>query len=134
VPVKSRPSSGRRAPPRSLEDTLEAVAQQMRTTPDVLRSAARGRAVSRTRATVARMLVRDLGFRVSDVAGALRRDVSTVSSMMSRLRARGEAEDHHLGVAAKPGSGEPAPEPRPAGSRETGPGSQTARPDPDSKA
>ena len=46
---------------------------------DVLRGPDRGRAVSRARALAAYVLVRCLGYRVTDVAAALGRDVSTTS-------------------------------------------------------
>ncbi len=78
-----------------VESVLQTLAAQVKVNPAVLRSADRSWTVSTRRTLVAYVLVRRCGFRVSEVAAALGRDVATVSTLLSRFAARVR---HNLGV------------------------------------
>lgn len=67
---------------------LKELAAQLKIDPEVLRSPDRGWKISRVRTLVAYVLVRRLGFSVSEVAGYMGRDAATVSSLITRLSER----------------------------------------------
>jgi REP element-mobilizing transposase RayT len=71
---------GARRPPRaSLGDALGVLARGLRVDVDVLHGAGRGRPASWTRALAAYVLVRRGGYRLTDVAAALGRNLATAS-------------------------------------------------------
>jgi hypothetical protein len=61
--------------------------------PVALRRPDRGQPVSQARAVVSFVLVRRLGYRLTDVAAALGRDAATISVIVSRLARRLESGD-----------------------------------------
>ena len=72
---------------------VEELAGRLAMDPGRLRSPDRGQLVSRARAAVSYILVRRLGYRVTDVAAALGRDPATISIIVSRLALRLESSD-----------------------------------------
>ena len=77
---------------KSLGAALKELARELKISPQILMSPDRGWEISRARATVAYTLVRRLGYRVSEVAAYMGRDVATVSSLISRLSNRMESQ------------------------------------------
>lgn len=77
---------------RSLNAALRAMAAFGRVSPAVLRGPDRGWRIAKLRTLVAYTLVRLAGYSVTDVAAALGRDVTTVSSQLSRLAKRVETD------------------------------------------
>jgi putative transposase len=75
-------------PRKPLSAMLGALAKGMGTDPAVLGGADRSWTVSRARTIVGYVLVRRLGYRLTEVAKSLGRDMATVSSSMSRLAER----------------------------------------------
>ncbi len=71
---------------------IKEVAKRLGTTPEVLRGPDRRWAVTRKRAEAIALLVRDYGYKVTEVAKSLRRDQANVSLMLSRSAARAESE------------------------------------------
>ena len=75
-------------PPGSLTVALKAIAKQLKIEPGLLRSQDRSWEVSRIRSLVTYVLVRRLGFPVSDVAAYVGRDGSTLSTLLNRFADR----------------------------------------------
>lgn len=89
--AKVGPERGRGST-RSVGKALKELAGQLNIEPGVLRGPDRGWKVSRTRQLVAYTLVRRLGFRLGEVAAYLGRDTATLSSLLSRLADRIQAD------------------------------------------
>jgi putative transposase len=77
-----------RKPRRSIEAVLKEIARELQTTPDLLRGRDRRWDVSTKRTQAVVSLVREYGYRVSEVAQYLRRDQAHISTMLSRFSAR----------------------------------------------
>ena len=75
-------------PDRPLGIVLSEQASRFGLDASVLRGPDRSHAVAQARAAVSFVLVRQLGYRVADVAAALARDPATISLMVSRLALR----------------------------------------------
>jgi hypothetical protein len=71
-----------------LEVAFREIARRLRIAPEGLRGRDRRWEISRKRADVVALLVRERGYRVSEVATYLRRDQANISTMLSRLSAR----------------------------------------------
>jgi len=71
---------------------LELVAQSMRVDPQVLRGPDRSWQVSKKRTLLVYVLIRRLGFGVKEVADYLRRDPTTLTTLVSRLSNRTQRE------------------------------------------
>lgn len=76
------------APRPSLAAALSSLALELPVDIDVLRGLGRGRAASWSRALAAYVLVRRLGYRVTDVAAALGRTVATTSIAVREISER----------------------------------------------
>jgi len=83
IPAASSPR-----PRQSLSRALHAIATEVGMDVAELRSADRSWAVSQQRTKAAYLLIRQWGYRLSDVAAALHRDPATVSTLVTRLTAR----------------------------------------------
>ena len=70
------------------------LARRLAVNAGALRSADRGHSVTRARAALSFVLVRRLGYRVTDVAAALDRDAATISVIVSRVASRLESSEH----------------------------------------
>jgi len=71
---------------------IELVAQRMRVDPQVLRGPDRSWQVSKKRTLLVYVLIRRLGFGVGEVADYLRRDPTTLTTLVSRLSNRTQRE------------------------------------------
>jgi len=87
--VEEQQERGRKKP---IETMIKEVAKRLGTTPKVLRGPDRRWAITRKRAEAIALLVRDYGYRVTEVAKSLRRDQVNVSLMLSRSAARAGSE------------------------------------------
>jgi putative transposase len=82
------------SPRKPLETTIDELARLFATDASTLQGPDRSHATSRVRAAVVFVLVRRLGYRVADVAGAFARDASTITNMLVRAgRHDGAAAD-----------------------------------------
>ncbi len=90
----SRPEKMGKLPQRKkpLVRSLGALAESLGVRSDFLRGTDRSWKISRARAIVGYVLVRRLGYRLTEVAPSLGRDLATVSSLISRLAARIRAD------------------------------------------
>ncbi len=70
---------------KTLGKVMVEAARRLRITPEALRGPDRNWKVSRVRTVLAFLLIRRLGFSVNEVANYLRRDPTTMSSLVSRL-------------------------------------------------
>ena len=77
---------------KPIETMSKEVTKRLGTTVEVLRGPDRRWAVTRKRAEAIALLVRDYGYKVTEVAKSLRRDQANVSLMLSRSAARAESE------------------------------------------
>jgi REP element-mobilizing transposase RayT len=86
----SRQAEDRSAPKRKkpLETVFKEVARRVKAAPELIRSKDRRWEISLKRAEAVAILVRECGYRVSEVARYLGRDQAHVSTMLSRLSAR----------------------------------------------
>lgn len=73
---------------RSVREVVRELASRLKIEPEVLGGADRGWGTSKRRAMVAHILVRRLGYRLTDVAPHLGRDLATVSSLIFRFSER----------------------------------------------
>ena len=73
---------------KPIETVFKSIARRVEATPELLRSKDRRWEISHKRAAAVAMLVREYGYRVSEVAQYLGRDQAHVSTMLSRLSAR----------------------------------------------
>jgi len=76
---------GKRTPARPLHRVLKDTARALDVSPTELASPDRSWRLSRVRVLVGYVLVRQLGYRLTEVATALGRDVATLSSRLSRF-------------------------------------------------
>jgi hypothetical protein len=88
VELAERLPTGPPKPCEPLEQALRHLAHRLRVDVEVLRGPDRDRVASRARALAAYVLVRCLGYRVTDVAATLGRDDSTTSIVVRRLGQR----------------------------------------------
>ena len=87
--VEEQQERGRKKP---IETMIKEVAKRLGTTPEVLQGPDRRWTVTRKRPEAISLLVRDYGYKVTEVAKSLRRDQANVSLMLSRSAARAERE------------------------------------------
>jgi REP element-mobilizing transposase RayT len=78
---------------RSLGGVVMELASRLKTEPEVLAGADRGWEASKKRAMVAYIVVRHLGYRLTDVVPYLGRDLATLSSLIFRLSERIKVEE-----------------------------------------
>ncbi len=78
---------------RSLGGVVRELASRLKTDPEVLAGADRGWESSKKRAMVAYILVRRSGYRLTDVAPYLGRDLATLSSLIFRFSERIKTEE-----------------------------------------
>lgn len=78
---------------RSLFEVIKRVAKRVNIGPEILAGPDRGWAISRQRAVIAYLLVRRLGYRLTDVARYLGRDTATLSSLIFRYSERMKVEE-----------------------------------------
>jgi REP element-mobilizing transposase RayT len=78
---------------RSLSELIKGVANRLNIEPETLAGPDRGWAISRQRAVVGYLLVRRLGYRLTDVARYLGRDTATLSSLIFRFSERMKVEE-----------------------------------------
>ena len=92
--VKNEPRlSGKRLARRSIETVARELAKQLKIELQAVRSPDRGWAISKARTIAAYVLVRRLGYRLSDVAAYFRRDVATLATLLARLSDRLQGDD-----------------------------------------
>jgi putative transposase len=80
-------------PTRSIETAAREVAKLLKIEVQALRSPDRGWAVSKARTLAAYVLIRRLGYRLSDVAGYFSRDIATLATLLARLSDRMQTND-----------------------------------------
>ena len=85
--------SGKKLYRRSIETVARELAKLLNVDVQALRSPDRGWAISKARTIAAYVLVRRLGYRLSDVAAYLGRDMATVATLLARLSDRVQAND-----------------------------------------
>ena len=78
---------------RSLGAVVRQLVSRLKTKPQVLAGADRGWGTSKKRAMVAYILVRHLGYRLTDVVPYLGRDIATLSSLIFRFSERIEDDE-----------------------------------------
>jgi hypothetical protein len=79
---------------KSLGTSLGVLAARLGVDPAILKGADRSWRISRARAIVGYVLVRRIGYRLTEAASYLGRDITTVSSLISRLVERIHADRH----------------------------------------
>jgi putative transposase len=85
--------SGRRVRRRSIETVARELAKELKIAVHALRSPDRGWTISKARTIAAYVLVRRLGYRLSDVAAYFNRDIATLATLLARLSDRLQADD-----------------------------------------
>ncbi len=85
--------SGKRRTRRSIETVARELAKLLKIDVQALRSRDRGWAISKARTIAAYVLVRRLGYRLSDVAAYFGRDMATLATLLARLSDRVQAND-----------------------------------------
>ena len=78
---------------RSIETVARELAKLLKIDVQALRSPDRGWAISKARTIAAYILVRRLGYRLSDVAAYFGRDMATLATLLARLSDRMQAND-----------------------------------------
>jgi len=92
--LKKEPGlSGKRRTRRSIETVARELAKLLKIDVQALRSRDRGWAISKARTIAAYVLVRRLGYRLSDVAAYFGRDMATLATLLARLSDRVQAND-----------------------------------------
>ena len=92
--LKKQPGlSGKTPKRRSIETAARELAKLLEIAVPSLRSPDRGWAISRARTLAAYVLVRRLGYRLSDVAAYFGRDIATLATLLARLGDRMQAND-----------------------------------------
>jgi REP element-mobilizing transposase RayT len=91
--LKKKPDLWNKKPTRSIEPAARELAKLLKIELQALRSPDRGWAVSKARTMAAYVLVRRLGYRLSDVAGYFGRDMATLATLLARLRDRMQTND-----------------------------------------
>lgn len=90
-------------PRRPLDVAVQELAGRLAVDASLLRSPDRGVSVSHARAAVSFVLVRRLGYRLTDVAAVLGRDAATISVIVSRLARRLESSSRVAADVARLG-------------------------------
>ena len=85
--------SGKKLTQRSIETVARELAKLLKIDVQALRSPDRGWAISKARTIAAYVLVRRLGYRLSDVAAYFGRDMATLATLLARLSDRVQAND-----------------------------------------
>ena len=85
--------SGKKLTRRSIETVARELAKLLKVDVQALRSPDRGWAISKARTIAAYVLVRRLGYRLSDVAAYFGRDMATLATLLARLSDRVQAND-----------------------------------------
>ncbi len=85
--------SGKRPTRRSIETMARELGKQLKIEVQALRSPDRGWTISKARTIAAYVLVRRLGYRLSDVAAYFNRDIATLATLLARLSDRLQADD-----------------------------------------
>jgi chromosomal replication initiation ATPase DnaA len=78
---------------RSIETVATELAKELKIAVHALRSRDRAWRISKARTIAAYVLVRRLGYRLSDVAAYFNRDIATLASLLARLSDRLQADD-----------------------------------------
>ena len=92
--LKKEPGlSGKKLTRRSIETVARELAKLLKIEVQALRSPDRGWAISKARTIAAYVLVRRLGYRLSDVAAYFGRDMATLATLLARLSDRVQAND-----------------------------------------
>ena len=78
---------------RSIETVARELAKQLKVELQAVRSPDRSWTISKARTIAAYVLVRRLGYRLSDVAAYFRRDVATLATLLARLSDRLQGDD-----------------------------------------
>ena len=92
--LKKEPGlSGKKPTRRSIETVARELAKLLKVDVQALRSPDRGWAISKARTIAAYVLVRRLGYRLSDVAAYFGRDMATLATLLARLSDRVQAND-----------------------------------------
>ncbi len=92
--LKKEPDlSGKKLTRRSIETVTRELAKLLKIEVRSLRSPDRGWAISKARTIAAYVLVRRLGYRLSDVAAYFGRDMATLATLLARLSDRMQAND-----------------------------------------
>jgi REP-associated tyrosine transposase len=91
--LKKKPGLPDKHPTRSMETAARELAKLLKIEVQALRSPDRGWAVSKARTMAAYVLVRRLGYRLSDVAGYFNRDMATLATLLARLSDRIQTND-----------------------------------------
>ena len=85
--------SGKKPTRRSIETATRELVKLLKIDVGALRSSDRGWAISKARTIAAYVLVRRLGYRLSDVAAYFGRDMATLATLLARLSDRVQAND-----------------------------------------
>ena len=85
--------SGKKLTRRSIETVARELAKLLKVDVQALCSPDRGWAISKARTIAAYVLVRRLGYRLSDVAAYFGRDMATLATLLARLSDRVQAND-----------------------------------------
>ena len=92
--LKKEPGlSGKKLTRRSIETVARELAKLLKIDVQALRSPDRGWAISKARTLAAYVLVRRLGYRLSDVAAYFGRDMATLATLLARLSDRVQEND-----------------------------------------
>ena len=91
--LKKKPELWNKKPRRSIETAGRELAKLLKMEVQALRSPDRSWAVSKARTIAAYVLVRRLGYRLSDVAGYFGRDTATLATLLARLSDRLQTND-----------------------------------------
>ena len=92
--LKKEPGlSGKKLTRRSIETVARELAKLLKVEVQALRSPDRGWAISKARTIAAYVLVRRLGYRLSDVAAYFGRDMATLATLLARLSDQMQAND-----------------------------------------
>ena len=92
--LKKEPGlSGKKLTRRSIETVARELAKLLKIDVQALCSPDRGWAISKARTLAAYVLVRRLGYRLSDVAAYFGRDMATLATLLARLSDRVQAND-----------------------------------------
>ena len=92
--LKKEPGlSGKKRTRRSIETVARELAKLLKIDVQALCSPDRGWAISKARTIAAYVLVRRLGYRLSDVAAYFGRDMATLATLLARLSDRVQAND-----------------------------------------
>jgi hypothetical protein len=78
---------------KPIEEAFKTIARQSKVAVEVLRGEDRRWEITKKRAEVVALLIREHGYRVGEVAKYLRRDQAHISTMLSRLSAREKKRD-----------------------------------------